>query len=293
MPVYTNFLASFSSVAFMCAPHGFLAVHYEKITSVKRRKGRSKVLLTNSARRKPGPKGTDAGAIYSFAHQAYWAFTFLSIKQKSLWEKVLLARKPRKVQEVGKECSKPGVMAGAGYGATGLMTWLKKPNVAVQVLAAKNHRRYPRSERPSSQDRRMIFLGIAVAAGVFDIKFSTALRKLAQSGRGEKHLSQAVHNWDRIEQRLKEAAFVWAEPISNYCDHWPDGGWRLRENLPCRVPENYQGGYIIHGFGSSGAESTFSRTLPLELRDVAVEKSSTKTVEKNEVPKPEGSKIKK
>jgi hypothetical protein len=237
---------------------------------VERREDRSKVLLTNSARKKPGRKGADAGAIYSFAHQAYWGFRFLSTERKSLWERVLLARKPREVQKVGEECSKPGVMAGAGYGAVGLMTWLKSPTVAMRVLAAKIHRRYPHSERPSSQDRRMIFLGIAVAAGVFDVKFSTALRKLAQSGLGEKHLSHAVHNWDRIEQRFKEEAFVWAEPIFNYCEPLPDGGWQLRQNLPCPVPKDqYHGGYIIHGFLSDGrVASRFSRTLPTEICDV-------------------------
>lgn len=227
-------------------------------------------MLTNSARNKPGPKEAGAGAIYSFAHQAYWGFRFLSTERKSLLDKILLAKDSREVQEVGEECSKLGVMAGAGYGARGLMTWLKNSNVATQVLLAKNHRRYPRSERPSSQDRRMIFLGIAVAAGVFEIKFSTALRKLAQSGRGERRLNQEVHNWDRIEQRLRETASVWAEPILNFCDHWPDGSWRLRKNLPCPVPQDYHGGYIIHGFLPDGrSASHFSRTLPTELADLS------------------------
>ena len=241
-------------------------------------------MLTNSERKKPGrPKGGDAGAIYSFAHQAYWGFRFLSAERKSLWQKVLLAREPQEVQEVGEECSRPGVMAGAGYGAFGLMTWLKNQNVAMQVLAAKNHRRYPRSERPSSRDRRMIFLGIAVAAGILNDEFSTALRKLAQSGRGEKHLSQAVHNWDHIEHKLKETAFVWAEPIFNYCDPLPDGGWQLWQNLPCPVPKDqYLGGYIVHGFLPDGrVASRFSRTLPIELCDVAdPKKEKAKNVNK-------------
>ncbi|MGB6484860.1 MAG: hypothetical protein WBE86_15345 [Candidatus Acidiferrales bacterium] len=157
------------------------------------------------------------------------------------------------------------------------MTWLKNSNVATQILAAKNHRRYPRSERPSSRDRRMIFLGIAVAAGVFEIEFSTALRKLAQSGYGEKFINQEVHNWDRIEQRFKENALVWAEPISNYCVPMPDGGWQLRESLPCRVPKaQYHGGYIIHGFLSDGrVGSRFSKTLPAELCGVADKKEET------------------
>lgn len=241
-----------------------------KYTTARKEKGRSEVLLTNSGRKKPGPKDVDAGSIYAFAHQAYWGFRFLATKRRRLWDKVLRTRSQREIQEVGKECSRRGVMSGAGYGATGMMTWLKNPNVATQVLAAKNHRRYPRSERPSSHDRRMIFLGIAVAAGVFDRKFSTTLRKLAQAGYGEKYLNLRVHNWDHIEQTLKEVACVWAEPILNYCDPTPEGNWQLKENLPCPVPKNrYHGGYIIHGFLSDGrVASRFSRTLPAELCDV-------------------------
>lgn len=163
-------------------------------------------------------------------------------------------------------------MKGAGYGAKGLMTWLKSKNVARQVLAAQRHRRYPRSERPSSLDKQMIFLGIAVAAGVSGNEFSTALRKLAQAGLGEKHLNREVHNWDRVEKMMKEEDSVWAEPIFNYCDPTPEGDWRLKENLPCPVPKDryYHDGYIIHGFLPDGrVASKFSRTLPTELCDVA------------------------
>ncbi len=227
-------------------------------------------MLTNSSREKPGPKEVSAGIIFTFAHQAYFGFQFLSRNREPLWIKLLLAKQIREIQELGKECVKPNIMAGAGYGAKGLMTWLTKQNVAIQILAAKNHRRYPRSRRPSSRDRRMLFLAIAVAAGVFDRKFSTTLRKLAEAGYGERYLSQRVHNWDRIEQQLKERGVVWAEPILNYCDPMPVGGWQLKEDLPCSVPKDcYHGGYIIHGFLADGrVASRFSRTLPTELRDV-------------------------
>ncbi|MGB6877151.1 MAG: hypothetical protein WBD87_14085 [Candidatus Acidiferrales bacterium] len=104
-----------------------------------------------------------------------------------------MAKTVEQIQKVGEECSRSHVMAGAGYGAAGLMTWLTNRNVAVQVLAAKKHRRYLRSERPSSQDRRMFFLGVAVGAGVWEINFGTALRKLAEAGLGQKHMADDVH----------------------------------------------------------------------------------------------------
>jgi len=250
-------------------------------------------LLTNSKARKPGPKEAHAGDIYAFAHQAYWGFRFLSMERKPLWQKILLANKVRQIQQVGEECFRPLVMAGAGYGAAGLMTWLTNPNVATQVLAAKKHRRYPRSERPSSQDRRMFFLAVAVGAGVWEISLSTALRKLAEGGFGQKHMADDVHRYDRIEEAMRLNVYLWAEPIGNYFLPMPDGTVRSIKNLPCNIPKDFQGGYIIHGIGPTGGVSTFSRILPLELRDVAAEKSGAETVEKNEVPGLKGSKIRK
>ncbi|MGB7186224.1 MAG: hypothetical protein WBD21_06490, partial [Candidatus Acidiferrales bacterium] len=130
-------------------------------------------------------------------------------------------------------------------------------------------------------------------AGVWEINLSTALRKLAEAGLGQKHMADDVHRYDRIEETLRLNARVWAEPVGNYFLPMPDGTVRSIKNLPCDIPENFQGGYIIHGFGPTGLVSAFSRTLPLELRDVAAAKSSTETVEKNEVPRPEGDKIEK
>jgi len=158
-------------------------------------------------------------------------------------------------------------MSGAGYGATGMMTWLESEKVAVQVLSAKEHRRYPSSERPTSQDRRMIFLGIAVAAGVFGVKFSTALRKLAQEKLGIEHLLKEVHEIDRLQQMVKSNGYVWAEPVGNYFWCMADGTRALLRDLPCKVPRNCQGGYIIYGYGPSGFQATFSPTLPIELAE--------------------------
>ena len=158
-------------------------------------------------------------------------------------------------------------MAGAGYGAHGSMTWLKNRNVARQILAAKAHRRYPGSERPSSQDGRMIFLGIAVAAGAWKVEFSTALRKLATSKLGQRHLANEVHRWERIEESIRLKAVVWAEPVENYFIPSGAGKWEQAQTLPCSIPENFQGGFIIHGYGPDGPQSTFSPTLPPELLD--------------------------
>jgi hypothetical protein len=164
-------------------------------------------------------------------------------------------------------CSQPGIMAGAGYGSAGLMTWLSKRNVARQVLVAKGHRRYPNSERPSSQDRRMIFLAVAVAAGVWGLRYSTALRKLAEAGLGLNYMAREVHRSDRTIEEMKLRSLVWAESVENYFYRLPNRKWRAMRELPCPVPAHFQGGFIIHGFGPNGPQSTFSRTLPRELAD--------------------------
>jgi hypothetical protein len=145
------------------------------------------------------------------------------------------------------------------------MTWLENENVARQLLAAKSYRRYPNSGRPTSEDRRMIFLGIAVAAGIFGRSFSTTLRKLAEANLGIEHIAEEVHAFDRLKEMVIANSMVWAEPVSNY--FWPlaDGEWMLRDDLPCEVPKDWQGGFIIHGYGRSGPLPTFSRTLPIEL----------------------------
>jgi len=227
----------------------------------------SKVLLTNSQSAKNrGPKQVESGSLYTFAHQAYWGFRFLAEKRAALWKRVLLARTVPQVTEVGKICSRPLIMTGAGYGAAGLMTWLANEKAAVQVLAAKKHRRYPRSKRPSSEDRKMIFLGISVAAGVFGIEFSTALRKLAQAGLGPHHMVREVHRFDQFLEHMRRNAFVWAEPVENFFFPLANGKWDQMRDLPCKVPGNFRGGFIIYGFGPNGESATFSRTLPLELQ---------------------------
>lgn len=225
-------------------------------------------MLTNSgSSNKPGPKEIDAGSVYTFAHQAYWGFRFLAENRQTLWAQILTAATPSQVRDVGRTCSRPEVMSGAGYGAAGMMTWLENEKVAVQVLSAKEHRRYPSSERPTSQDRRMIFLGIAVAAGIFGLSFNTALRKLAEKKLGIKQVLYEVHRIDRLNEEVKSNAFVWAEPVGNYFWCEPDGKWTLLRELPCAVPKDWQGGYILYGYGPSGFEATFTRTLPIELTE--------------------------
>ena len=154
-------------------------------------------------------------------------------------------------------------MSKAGYGAKGLMTWLASRRVAIQALKAKQHRRYPGSDRPSSRDRRMIFLGIAVAAGVWKIEYSTALRKLAEAGLGPEHLAEEVHRTDRLQEMMNP--HVWAEPVGNYFIPLSHGKWEQVKELPCKVPKDWGEGYILYGYGPSVFQSTFSRTLPSEL----------------------------
>ena len=223
-------------------------------------------MLTNSRQKKKrGPKETHTGNIYALAHQAYWGLRFLAERKHKFWQQILDARTVKAIQEVGRACSQPGSLSKAGYGAKGLMNWLKSRRVATQVLKAKRHRRYPGSDRPSSEDRRMIFLGIAVAAGVWEIEYSTALRKLAEAGLGPEHMAAEVHRMDRLQEMMKPQ--VWAEPVGNYFIPSSHGRWEQIGELPCKVPANWQGGFILHGYGPSGFQSTFSRTLPPQLHE--------------------------
>jgi len=113
----------------------------------------------------------------------------------------------------------------------------------------------------------MIFLAISVAAGIWEVTFSTALRKLAQAGLGPHHMVREVHRFDHMREHMKREAFVWAEPVGNFYFRLSNGEWRQMRDLPCQVPANFQGGFIIYGYGPNGESATFSRTLPRELRD--------------------------
>jgi hypothetical protein len=216
---------------------------------------------------KPGPKEVAPGSLYAFAHQAYWGFRFLREEKKSLWNNVKKAESASEIRRIGVICAAPNTMRGASYGAAGAMTWLENGNVACQIVAAKRHRRYPNSNRPTSEDRRMIFLGIAVAAGVFRLSFNTALRKLAEAKLGPEHIVEEVHGIDRLNEFVKSGAMVWAEPVGNYFWRLPNGEWTPLHDLPCDVPTNWQGGYFIFGIGPSGLQTSFSRTLPSELAE--------------------------
>lgn len=223
-------------------------------------------MLTNSpAGNKPGPKETDAGTLHVFAHQAYWGFRFLAQKRQELWEKILLAETSKQVREVGKKCAQPGVMTGAGYGAAGAMTYLQDGKVALQVLSAKHHRRYPKSDRPTSEDRRMIFLGVAVAAGIFELTIGTALRKLAESNLGIEVLSNEVHTFDQYKEMVEKGGYVMAEPVTNYLLPLSKKKFFVKGDLPCDIPADCAGGYIIHGYLNGRPLAKFSRTLPTEL----------------------------
>jgi hypothetical protein len=111
----------------------------------------------------------------------------------------------------------------------------------------------------------MISLGIAVAAGVWEIDYETALRKLAEAKLGIRHLTKEVHRIDHLKENMRARSIVWAEPVGNYFFHSGHGEWMPIQDLPCPVPTNWQGGYFIYGYGPSGFLAKFSRTLPTEL----------------------------
>jgi len=166
-----------------------------------------------------------------------------------------------------------------------MMTWLANRKVAAQVLKAKQHRRYPGSNRPSSTDRKMIFLGIAVAAGIWEIEFSTALRKLAQNKIGIENLIQDVHRFDCLEKDMARDAVVFAESIDSYFLRLPNGEWHKLRNLPCEIPKDFHGGFIVYGYDSNGKEiAAFSRTLPRELADTLTEPKTGVRASQEKIP---------
>ena len=116
----------------------------------------------------------------------------------------------------------------------------------------------------------MIFLAVAVAAGIWEIESGAnradeSLPKLgstANTWRGD------VHRFDRLREHVKRDSIVFAEPVENYFYQSANGQWLQARDLPCRVPKNFRGGFIIHGYGPNGPQATFSqRTLPLALRE--------------------------
>lgn len=113
----------------------------------------------------------------------------------------------------------------------------------------------------------MIFLGIATAAGIFELSIGTALRKLADAKLGLEKISEHVHRVDQFREMVVSHSFVWAESVSNYFWFTPDGKWKPLHDLPCEVPDDWQGGYILYGYGPSGFDVSFSRTLPVELAE--------------------------
>ena len=214
---------------------------------------------------KTGPEAVRPGSLYAFSHQAYWGFRYLREHKESLWHAIKTTSIVSEIQEIGMLCAGPNAMPGAGYGAIGAMTWLARDYVAREIVAAKNHDQYPSSPRPTSEDRRMIFLGVATAAGIFELSISTALRKLAEAKLGLEKISEHVHRFDQFREMVRSNAFVWAEPVGNYFWRRENGEWMLLHDLPCEVPKNWQGGFIVYGETGSGTLATFSRTLPIGL----------------------------
>lgn len=213
----------------------------------------------------PGPTKVESGSLYAFAHQAYWGFRYLSEHQGPLWRAIKTATSVSEVQKIGDICAGPNAMPNASYGAVGAMTWLARDYVANEILAARKHPKYPKSNRPTSEDRRMIFLGIAVAAGIFELRVGTALRRLAESKMGLEVLADEVHQFDRYKKMVEEKGYVIAEPITNYVLPLGNGRVYVKGDLPCYVPANHAKGYIIHGYCDGHSVATFSEELPADL----------------------------
>ena len=111
----------------------------------------------------------------------------------------------------------------------------------------------------------MIFLAIAVAAGIWEREFSTVLRILAEANLGIDYMSRDVHRFDQMEAYVKQNSIVWAEPLGNYLLRLPGRKVLQMRELPCKVPSNCRKGFIIFGYGPSGLEATYSPTLPTDL----------------------------
>jgi hypothetical protein len=218
---------------------------------------------------KTGPEGVSPGSLYAFAHQAYWGFRYLREHQEPLWLVIKAATSVSEIQKIGEKCSAPNAMPGSGYGAIGAMTWLARDYVAQEVLNAKKHRDYPKSDRPSSEDRRMFFLGIAISAGIFELKLGTALRKLAEADLGSEKLSVDVHRYDLFREKVRTESLIWAESVAHYFWLNANGEWMQLDDLPCEVPKDWHGGYFLYGITDTGLKVVFVRKLPIELEERA------------------------
>jgi hypothetical protein len=160
---------------------------------------------------KRGPKGQEAGTLYATACQWFWRFKSLrngtpggvqhdpDIKvvddgrfstdwvftqrqgrpaEPDTWEALLNAKT---VQDIQEACEHSPWWLNPKYGGGPGSPYPALPALAKPFLEAKDHARYPRSTRPTSDESRMWFLAIALAANTWGIGLGRAIVLLQSS----------------------------------------------------------------------------------------------------------------
>ncbi len=157
---------------------------------------------------KRGPKGQGPGTLYATACQWFWRFKSLREgipdgvqhdpdfrtlndgrvrtnwvftpyhgrpAEPDTWEALLNAKT---VQDVQDACQHSPWWLNPKYGGGPGSPYPGLPALANSFLDAKDHPRYPRSKRPTSEESRMWFLAIALAAETWEIGLGRAINLL-------------------------------------------------------------------------------------------------------------------
>ncbi|MBZ5660324.1 MAG: hypothetical protein LAO08_07930 [Acidobacteriia bacterium] len=164
--------------------------------------------LTRVYMGKRGPKGQGPGTLYATACQWFWRFKRLregvpdgvqhnpdfrvlddgttktewvftryqgKPAEPDVWEALLNART---AQDVQNACQRSTWWLNPKYGGGPGSPYPGLPALANSFLEAKDHTRYPRSKRPTSEESRMWFLAIALAAETWEIGLGRAINLL-------------------------------------------------------------------------------------------------------------------
>ena len=160
---------------------------------------------------KRGPKGQGPGTLYATACQWFWRFKSLrkgipdgvqhnpdftmlddgrvrtnwiftpyqgKPAEPQTWDALLDAST---IEEVQASCQASPWWLNPKYGGGPGSPYPGLPALASALLKAKAHLRYPRSNRPTSEESRMWFLAIALAAETWEISLGTAINLLHKS----------------------------------------------------------------------------------------------------------------
>ena len=160
---------------------------------------------------KRGPKGKAPGNLYATACDWFWRLNSLRVgtpdsiahdpeirmlddnNSTFAWKFTPFKGKPTEpdtlrsllrattVEEVRAACERSPWWLNPRFGGGPGSPYPGLPALAQAFLDAKGHRRYPRSDRPTSEESRIWFLAIALAAKTWEIGLGRAINLLQKS----------------------------------------------------------------------------------------------------------------